>query len=349
MRGLLIVFCGFVFSEFCSGRAFDGLFSSRNTEVKSKRCTYMRTHGMLAVDCYALGLTHIPSVLRSNIEVLDVTYNRIREILNNSFINYPSLRILYLSDNSISYIESGAFDPLEDLEVLDLTLNSMHFIPDSLSSLPVLRKLMLGSNPFLDVLFSKMLPSIQYLSLSNCKLKKFPDFTFLPGLLQLNMSDNQIQTIDLHQVAPMCRLQLLDLRGNPKLYSQEHCRCQVLVTWIKRRQGDHFKLFPEFDSICKNTTEGRNIVLDRELCFDNETNLLLEEGDMIASSCESEVMKYGSGPLRLRGSVAWTVIAIAVCASVLVLFSGLYCFRRRHQARQSARDNAPAHGKGWRT
>lgn len=157
------------------------------------------------------------------------------------------------------------------------------------------------------------------------------------------------QTIDLHQVAPMCRLQLLDLRGNPKLYSQEHCRCQVLVTWIKRRQGDNFKLFPEFDSICKNTTEGRNIVLDRELCFDNETNLLLEEGDMIASSCESEVMKYGSGPLRLRGSVAWTVIAIAVCASVLVLFSGLYCFRRRHQARQSARDNAPAHGKGWRT
>ena len=50
--------------------SFDGFFSpSRNAEVKSKRCTYMRTHGMLAVDCYALGLTNIPSVLRSNIEV----------------------------------------------------------------------------------------------------------------------------------------------------------------------------------------------------------------------------------------------------------------------------------------
>ena len=78
-------------------------------------------------------------------------------------------------------------------QVLDLTLNSLHSVPDAFASLPVLRKLMIGSNPFVDVVFDKVLPSIQYLSVSNCKLKRFPNFTSLPGLLQLNMSDNQIQ------------------------------------------------------------------------------------------------------------------------------------------------------------
>lgn len=78
------------------------------------------------------------------------------------------------------------------IKVLDLTLNSLHFVPDALPSLVVLRKLMLGSNPFVEVVFSKVIPSIQYLSLSSCKLKKVPDFAALPGLLQLNLSDNQI-------------------------------------------------------------------------------------------------------------------------------------------------------------
>lgn len=147
----------------------------------------------------------------------------------------------------------------------------------------------------------------------------------------------------------MCRLQLLDLRGNPRLFKQEHCRCQVLVTWIKRRQGDQFKLFPQFDSICKNTTEGKNQVTDPDFCFDNDTQLILEESDLIARSCESEVMKYGSGPLRLKGSLAWTLVAVGVCAFVLLLFFGTYCMRKRHQRREPARTNSALHSKSWRT
>ena len=147
----------------------------------------------------------------------------------------------------------------------------------------------------------------------------------------------------------MCRLQLLDLRGNPRLFKQEYCNCQLLLAWIKRRQGDNFKLFPEPDFICKNSTEGKILNVDPEMCNGNETQMLLEESDLVAKSCETEVMKYGSGPLRLKGSVTWMLVAAGVSAFILLLFFGLYCIRKRHEMKESESEISNVREKCWRT
>ncbi|KAL0272277.1 UNVERIFIED_CONTAM: hypothetical protein PYX00_005315 [Menopon gallinae] len=317
----------------------------RNPDLeKSRRCTYLRTHGMLGADCNDLKLVDIPPNLRSGIEVLDVTFNRIRDIYNTSFENYPYLRILYLTDNSISHIEAGAFDPIPDLEILDLTLNSLHFVPEALETLTSLKKLMLANNPFVEVTFSKSLPSVQYLSLSSCRLKKFPDFSPLPGLVQLNMSDNNLQTIDMTQVAPMCSLKLLDLRRNTRLFRREYCNCEVLAKWFTNLSREGFELLPEIGVFCKNKTEGREIIDDPEICFTNTTALLLEKSESIRRTCEVEVMNYTSAALKLKASAKWVIIVLTSLGIIFVCAFCLYYVRKR-QAFLKAASARPMHTK----
>lgn len=78
-------------------------------------------------------------------QVLDASVNRIRILKNNSFTTYTSLKFLYLNDNSITIIETGAFIPLEELEVLDLSLNAIRDLPAMMPS--TLRKIYISENP----------------------------------------------------------------------------------------------------------------------------------------------------------------------------------------------------------
>lgn len=160
---------------------------------KPPKCVYSYNYGMHSFDCSKMNLIAVPNYLNSDIQVLDLTYNRLRELTNSSFINYPYLKILYLEDNSISSIEYSAFEPLNDLEILDLSYNSLHSIPDALHSLPVLRKINLSRNLFVSVLFMDSLPSVEYLSLSECRLRELPNLEALPRLLSLNVSNNRIR------------------------------------------------------------------------------------------------------------------------------------------------------------
>lgn len=309
---------------------------SRNNDQPRKRCGYTTAYRMRAADCRQLDLRHIPSSLKSNIEVLDVTDNKIRELHNTSFINYPSLRFLYLSDNSIYDIEAGALDPLPDLEVLDLTMNVLHYVPEAINSLPVLRKLMLGGNALREVTFTQTLPSIEFLSLSSNKLKSLPVLSALPGLVQLNMSNNNLKSIDIHKVAPMCRLKLLDLRKNNRLFQNEYCNCQLFTKWTESRS---IELFPEPAELCKGLREGSTTIEDPATCFTNETQLLLEESERISRACETKVLEYGSGPLRLARSVVWTLAGLSICVVILVCVFSLYCIRKRQRNREET-DNS---------
>lgn len=49
--------------------------------------------------------------------MFDLSINRIRELRKDSFVRYPKIRLLYLFDNTIQYIENGTFAHLTSLEV----------------------------------------------------------------------------------------------------------------------------------------------------------------------------------------------------------------------------------------
>lgn len=72
---------------------------------------------------FNLPLSSIP------LQMFDLSINRIRELRKDSFDRYPKIRLLYLFDNTIQYIEDGTFAHLTNLEViafLSATNKSLH-------------------------------------------------------------------------------------------------------------------------------------------------------------------------------------------------------------------------------
>jgi hypothetical protein len=49
-----------------------------NPSESPKRCSYLRDHGMMAVDCYGLDLTAVPQNLRTDIEVCFSSWAELR-------------------------------------------------------------------------------------------------------------------------------------------------------------------------------------------------------------------------------------------------------------------------------
>lgn len=84
-------------------------------------------------------------------QILDASYNRIRDLSPASFGRYTDLQYLYLADNMIQTIEPGTFSILQHLEAVDLSYNALTTIPVELFSLPLLRNLYIYSNNLNDL------------------------------------------------------------------------------------------------------------------------------------------------------------------------------------------------------
>jgi hypothetical protein len=138
----------------------------------------------------------------------------------------------------ISYVENGTFEPLQNLEVVRLSHNALETVPTGVLQLPKLRILFVDGNRLIGGGGFEVAPvseSLELLSLANCHLHILPPLGMYPKLLELNISGNELKFISPHQLAPLCRLHLLDLRGNPTLFEDSGgCECRLLAAWIEQ-------------------------------------------------------------------------------------------------------------------
>ncbi|XP_021342722.1 protein slit-like isoform X2 [Mizuhopecten yessoensis] len=137
-----------------------------------------------------------------NLEILDLSGNRIRNIDDNTFKRFPKLKHISLSNNRVSNV--SFVKELNVVEVLDLSNNSISgFNQRSLKNLHNLRYLSLAFNSFVN------LPS------------------YLPTLEWLDMSFNNIthlsEEVDENELYPH---DVFLLGGNPF-----HCDCHL--QWVK--------------------------------------------------------------------------------------------------------------------
>lgn len=51
------------------------------------------------------------------LQMLEISYNRIRELNKKSFVRYTNIRLLYMYENMIRTVEEGTFAQLTSLEV----------------------------------------------------------------------------------------------------------------------------------------------------------------------------------------------------------------------------------------
>ncbi|XP_044196284.1 transforming growth factor beta activator LRRC33 [Thunnus albacares] len=155
--------------------------------------------------CNNCKLSSVPAGLPDNIEELQLNYNHIQTLQDNSLFQYPLLSTLSLACNSIEKIESNTFKDSKLLESLNLANNNLHIgyqeTSHALKKLPGLRSLDLSENKLDDEMAATLLQnltSLEYLNLSGNLLRRLDETSFsdLYQLKELDLQRNILFELD---------------------------------------------------------------------------------------------------------------------------------------------------------
>ncbi|XP_056145339.1 toll-like receptor 8 [Lampris incognitus] len=150
----------------------------------------------------------------TNLTILDISFNSITNILDRVYENLPrNLTILRMSHNSLTEFKWGQLKGFRQIHILDLSFNSLSYVPAILSNVShTLRLLDLSYNHIYHLSngFLNGTESLKTLYLSHNKLTIINQSTFS------SKAENHIET--------------LYLQGNPL-----HCTCDSLdfILWIE--------------------------------------------------------------------------------------------------------------------
>ncbi|XP_055625569.1 nyctalopin-like isoform X2 [Toxorhynchites rutilus septentrionalis] len=157
---------------------------------------------------------------QEKLRVLDLSSNVLTALLKDSFRGLARLGTLRLNDNRIEKIHPTAFHGLSSLTELDLSDNQIvSFEDDVFKPLPALERLSLENNQILEVPYDSNLEhlrSLRHLELS-VNLVEFianDSFEALRELRTLNLAGNVLTELDLGVFNGLSALQHLDMADN---------------------------------------------------------------------------------------------------------------------------------------
>ncbi|XP_023236513.1 toll-like receptor 13 [Centruroides sculpturatus] len=244
-----------------------------------------------------LGLKGFPklaiSALRNtSIQSLDLSYNLLQILPNNSFTFLPNLTYLRLINCEIKDIEKRAFEGLVSVEILDLSANLLEKIPSGISILSNLRLLYLykqygntnyGIRLYVGEYAFANLSLLSGLLLTNNNIKTVQRFAFhnLVNLRVLIMSNCDIGIISDHSFSTLTSLETLDLSNNKILFFGNNTLrgLRNLKVLSVRNNGFFigYRVFPfiQTPSLEKLFISGNKLTILRHGIFSNMPNLKL--------------------------------------------------------------------------
>ncbi|XP_006820699.2 uncharacterized protein LOC102804019 [Saccoglossus kowalevskii] len=243
-----------------------GLASIVGLPANETTCSLKNNGTML--DCSNLGIGSLPGNLSSDITTLILRGNNLTVLEDSAFKGLVNLEHLDLSHNYISDIALGAFEGLDRLNVLKLSHNDIYIIPiTALIKTPMLQELYTDNNLLRDVPKAlTKLHNLLYLDLSYNKIPQVnfdqtfqslktldvlnlagntistihnDDFIGFNGtkLLRLDLSHNNLQTVNQEAFHPFMNIHTLDLSGTlltpsyvgEVLYGLQNVQLQELI------------------------------------------------------------------------------------------------------------------------
>ncbi|EDW74655.1 uncharacterized protein Dwil_GK15793 [Drosophila willistoni] len=282
---------------------------------EERKCKYARIEKLLRIRCYDMDLKEVPQNLKTSVEVLDLSYNRIRKLKSGSFSKYTDVKFLMLYENMILSVEPGTFAPLTSLQEVDLSNNGLTTIPMELFQLPRLRNLYIDSNELrsldLELLEKPIQAPLEYLNVANCELQDIPDLGILPKLWQLNASMNPLHNFNIDRLANFCHLSVIDLTRT----QLSSCSCQQVGNHLVMMQA-HQKFVP----ICMEKLDSSVCPLPYNRTIDSET----------FHSCQTSVELAEARSLWLFGAGCFGGV-------IFVLLVVWYCVHRWRKKRAKRR------------
>uniref|UniRef100_A0A1A9WYW8 LRRCT domain-containing protein n=1 Tax=Glossina brevipalpis TaxID=37001 RepID=A0A1A9WYW8_9MUSC len=204
---------------------------------EERKCKYLRVDKLLKIRCYDMNLKEVPPYLKTSVEVLDLSFNRIKKLKRSSFQPYKNIKFLLLYENMIQSVEPGSFAYLTSLQEIDLSNNALMTIPLEIFQLPALRNLYVDSNELLYLssdlearaLEVPIQAPLEYLNIADCGLQDIPDLGILPKLWHINASMNPLMDLSIERFASMCNLKSIDLTRS----ELTPCHCQQVNNHLR--------------------------------------------------------------------------------------------------------------------
>ncbi|XP_014488746.1 PREDICTED: leucine-rich repeat-containing protein 24-like [Dinoponera quadriceps] len=198
------------------------------------RCKW--TSGKKSALCPDAGLTSLPASLDPDMQVLDLSGNKIPALQAEIFkrAGLVNLQRVFLRNAGIYEIHADSFKDMRILVEIDLSDNYLTSLePDTFIGNERLRILILSGNP-LSTLREKQFPVLQHLrnlELQRCSLTEIHGdaFAHLTGLEFLKLDGNQLEYLESSVIAGLSKLKTLTLDGNRWRCD---CRLRGLRAWL---------------------------------------------------------------------------------------------------------------------
>ncbi|KRT83368.1 hypothetical protein AMK59_4321 [Oryctes borbonicus] len=287
------------------------------------KCKQNQVHGMRGADCYSLDLEKIPQCFRSDVEIVELSHNRIRSIRQGDLSRYTNLKILYLDDNMIMNVDETAFEPMTALEILDMSSNSLVKIPPIFFQLPSLYKLYFSHNQYTNIVkdienLKPITSPLQYLELAFNNLTELPNLGMLPTLFYFNITGNPSIKMTVSKFSGICNLKFL-YNNNTTSWFDDPCECWTLETWLENRGAKFLPFNCQVDIETCNTTISTNDTQIYEECQKSYAEL---------------VMQY-----KIRKIVLPVCVAVVVLLLIIIL---IIIIKRRRKPKRLQRKNLAA-------
>jgi len=213
-----------------------------------------------------------PFNLLTKLKRLLMNVNEITEILPGTFENMSNLEYLDLSYNRIKHLNSAVFSELLNLNQVVLSKNKLQYIhPHTFLGLPNIKRLHLFGNIALQIptdrLFINSL-SLSQLDISYCNISSLSVETLsnISALEWLDLSDNNLRTVDINILRALPELSTLYLHGN-----RLQCDCQLQEVWRWCEARNIRTVFFIFGPICGTPSEVKGMwwgVLEKGQCLE---------------------------------------------------------------------------------